>query len=422
VSHNTLQIEILQRRKQRSLALLVTAVIALVVTCLLRFVPRWNDSLAGRPQYAKAMTTLMTEEFANVAQNRFPVILLGEDDHCDAVPSDQISDDQVARVLYILTYSEQQHFSCFTTYAVPVDASKFANLRTIHTEEGWTPGPKLLHPINVLPIARTLHVYSMAYLELLHWRKMPQFPISEAQTAVLAGRQYQSTNSSVPADERANIHLDFEKARTLVRQQHDKIDSWLSLALACLGFVALCCAFALTYLYRQFTRYLREYGESLAFSNFLRPDMNLRASVARAKYLEQEHQRQAQQRRQAMEASLRQDLEEKLHFALGNLHDENLRKRVEEGLQAEPHDLDAMRQFVEEVQEAAGHKTPEEKLALLLESITPYCTEDELNACREEALRIFTNSGFREARNYAVATHDQFRLRMKQIEEREYRS
>jgi hypothetical protein len=158
------------------------------------------------------------------------------------------------------------------------------------------------------------------------------------------------------------------------------------------------------------------YGENLAFSDFLRQNMKQRTSVARAKYFEQEHQGQVQQRKEAMETSLRQDLEEKLRFALANLHDESLRKRVEEGIKAKSHDLDGIRQLWEEVQEAAGHKTPEERLALLLESITPYGTEDELNACGEEALRIFTNSGFREARNYAVAMHDQFRLRMREME------
>lgn len=69
----------------------------------------------------------MAQEFGRVAQDRFPVILLGEDEHCDSVPPAEIADDQIAGILYVLTYSERQRFSCITTYAVPVDPAKFAD-------------------------------------------------------------------------------------------------------------------------------------------------------------------------------------------------------------------------------------------------------------------------------------------------------
>jgi hypothetical protein len=389
---------------------------------MLRLIPGLNDFLAGRPQYAKALTTLMAQEFGKVAQGRFPVLLRGEDDSCTPVPPVEIADDQIAGILYILTYSEKNRFSCMTSCAVPVDPSKFADLQTLQPGAEWAAGPSIDHPIKAIPIARSQHIYPAPYLESLHWRMTPRFPISANEATNLAPKHYESRNPAVPPDAQANIDIDFEKARALVRQPHDKINFWFSLALTCFGLMLLYCAFALAYIYRKSSQYLRVYGEKLAFSDFLRQDMKQRASVVRAKYLEQEHQRQAQQLKEAMEASLRQDLEEKLRFALGNLHDESLRKRAEESLNARSHDFTGMRQLWEEVQEAAGQKTPEERLALLLESVTPYCTEDELNACREEALRIFTSSGFREARNYAVATHDQFRLRMRKIEEGEGKS
>jgi hypothetical protein len=413
------QIENLQKRKQRILVVFIATGIALLLACLLRIIPALNDFLAGRPPYAKAVTTLMAQEFGKVAQGRFPVLLRGEDDTCNPVPPVEIADEQIAGILYILTYSEGNRFSCMTSYAVPVDPSKFANLQTLQPGAEWAAGPSIDHPIKAIPVARDLHVYPAAYLKSLHWRMTPRFPISANEAADLAPKHYESRDPAVPPDANASMNIDFDKARALVRQPHDKINFWLLLALTCFGLMPLYCSFALAYLYQKSSQYLRVYGEHLAFSDFLRQDMTHRALVARAKYLEQEHQRQAQQRREAMEASLRQDLEEKLRFALGNLHDESLRTRVEECLNAKSHDLDGMRQLCEEVQEAAGHKTPEERLTLLLESITPYCTEDEFNACREETLRIFTNSGFREARNYAVAMHDQVRLRMREKEERE---
>jgi hypothetical protein len=411
------QIETLQKCKQRTLVIFIAAGIALLLACVLRVIPGLNDFLAGRPQYAKALTALMAQEFGKVAQDRFPVLLRGEDDSCSPVPRVEIADDQIAGILYILTYSEGNRFSCITNYAVPIDPSRFANLQTLRPGAEWASGPSIDRPVKTIPIARSQHIYPAAYLKSLHWRMTPRFPISANEAAKLTPKHYESRNPAVPPNAQANIDIDFDKARALVRQPYDKINFWLSLALTCFGLMPLSCAFALAYLYRKSSQYLRVYGEKLPFSDFLRQDMKQRESVVRAKYFERERQRQAQQRKEAMEAFLRQDFEEKLRFALGNVHDERLRKRIEEGLNARSHDLDGMRQLWEEVEEAAGHKTPEERLALLLESTTPYCTEDELNACRKEALRIFTNSGFRDARNYAVATHDQFRLRMRQIEE-----
>jgi hypothetical protein len=68
---------------------------------------------------------------------------------------------------------------------------------------------------------------------------------------------------------------------------------------------------------------------------------------------------------------------------------------------------------------AAGHKTPEEKLMLHLESLKAYCTEEELIVCWQETARMLADYGFRAARNYLIALHDQFRLRMRQSEQME---
>src|SRR5260370_22190923 len=68
-------------------------------------------------------------------------------------------------------------------------------------------------------------------------------------------------------------------------------------------------------------------------------------------------------------------------------------------------------QLWEEVMKDSAHKTPEERLAALLESLKPSCTQEELESCRQEALSILEKSAFRSARQYAVSMHDDFRLR-----------
>ena len=380
------QVARLHKWKRRNLKFLTASLIALVLACALRFIPRWNDGLAGRPQYARAMTTLMAQEFVKAAQDRFPVILLGKDDRCEPLKPTGITDDQVSGVMYVITYSEREHFSCLTTYVVPADASMFANLRIIRPEEGWTDGPRLLHPIKALAVARNLHLYSSSYLQLLHWRVTPRFPLPESQVAGLAAQHYESSSDpSVQPDARANITLDFDKARALVRQPHDRANFRLSLVMIFLSAVPLCLLLVLAGLYRKSSQYLRLYEQELTVGAFLVQDLNLRASAVRTEYFEKQRERHSQQRKEAALVSLRQELEQRLRAALGNLHDENLRQRVEGCLNARPTELDDMKQLWGEIQEALGHKTPEEKLALLLESLGPYCTDEEFEACQAGA-------------------------------------
>ena len=409
------QLESLQRRKQRTLIGVIIIAITLTLAFVFHFVSSLNDSLAGRPPYAKALTKLMAEEFGRVAEDRFPVLLLGENDHCDPIPPIHIADDQIAGILYALTYSERQGFSCITSYAVPTDPSKFAGLETFRPQPQWMAGPTISQPLKVLPIARNVHVYSAAYLESLHWRIEPHLPLSANQGANLAAMQYESRNPAIPADEHASIDIDFEKARALVRQPHDKANAWLMRIISALVFCGLCLALSLIQPYRNTSRYLLSYGDQITLWKFLTQNIGQRASTVRIRYYERERARQEQGRKAAAELMLREDLEERLGSTLANLQDEGLRQRIQCCLSDSP-DLALMKQLCAEAQKIAGLKSPEQKLALLLESLEPFCTKEELLACEYEASKILTDSGFRSARSYVTGMHDQFRARMRKME------
>ena len=409
------QIEKLQRRKKYTFIGVIVISLALVLACIFRFVPRVNDFLAGCPRYTQALTKLMAEEFGRAGQGRFPVLLSGENDHCDPVPSAQIANDQIAGVLYVLTYSERQHFSCVTSYAVPADPSKFTGLEPLRPEAQQLAGPAIPRALKVLPVARNLHVYPTAYLEALHWRVKPHFPISETQAAGLAAQHYESRNPAVPVDERAGIDIDFEKARDLVRQPYDKANAWLMRIISALAFCEFCLALSLSQPYRNVSRHLFSYGERFTVWNFLIQNLGKRASAARLRYYERERAQQEQERRMAQELMLREDLEERLRLALVNLQDGPLRLRIQEYLSGSP-DLELMKQLSAEAQKTAGFKSPEQKIASLLESLEPLCTEEELNSCRFEAARILADSGFKNARYYVVSMHDQFKTQLREIE------
>jgi hypothetical protein len=410
------QIASLQRRKQHTLLAVIAFSIALILICLLRFVPPLNDLLTGRPPYAKALTTLMAYEFGRVAQDRFPVTLLGEDDHCDTVPETKIADDQIAGILYALTYSERQHFSCITSYAVPADPSKFTNLQTLRPAAQWSSGPALPRTLKVLAVARNIHVYPAAYLETLHWRMKPRLPISADQAASFAAQQYESRNPSVPADTHASIDIDFEKARALIREPHDKLNSWLMRIIAIFIFSEFCVSLLLLKTYEQAAGYFRSYGDHLSLSEFLQNDLDRRATAVRTRYYDQERQRQEQERKAAAESTLCQDLEERLRFALANLHDEELCQKIQLCLNSKP-EIELMKALWAEAQKTIGFRSPEQKLTTLLESLEPLCTEEELNSCRGEVAKILAASGFKAARSYVTGMHDRFRTRMRQREE-----
>jgi hypothetical protein len=235
------------------------------------------------------------------------------------------------------------------------------------------------------------------------------------------GQHYESRNPAVPADERAGIDIDFEKARHLVRQPHDKANAWLMRIISALAFCEFCLALSLSQPYRNVSRHLFSYGERFTVWNFLTQNLGKRESAARMRYYESERARQEQERRMAQELMLREDLEERLRLALVNLQDEPLRLRIQECLSGST-DLELIKQLCLQAQKAVGLKSPEQKIASLLESLEPLCTEEELNSCRFEAARILADSGFKNARNYVVSMHDQFKVRLRELEASEANS
>jgi len=410
----------LQREKKRTIAAIISIGILLMLACIFRFVPLLNDLLAGRPQYAKAMTTLMSYEFGRVAQNRFPVLLLGKNEDCNVIRPAQITEDQIAGILYVLTYSERQRFSCVTSYVVPIDPSKFTNLQTFQPKAQWMSGPQITQPLKVLLFDRNLHVYPPAYLKFLHWRVKPRLPLSKEEGANFAARQYYSPNPNIPSNGHVSMDIDFDKARALVREPHDKANAWLAGTISGLAFGEFCLALLLIRPYKKASKHLSLYKDRLTFLDFLTRDMSQRLSVSQTRYYQQERERKEQECKVNAELNERYDLEERLRFAMSNLQHPQLSQKIEKCL-SQPPDLELMKQLWAEAQKMAGFKSPEQKLELLLESLEPLCTEEELNNCRLEAARIMANSGFRGARNYVISMHDDFKARLREIEASEER-
>ncbi len=79
--------------------------------------------------------------------------------------------------------------------------------------------------------------------------------------------------------------------------------------------------------------------------------------------------------------------------------------------------LPDMAALAHELAQSRRPESPEVRLNLLLESLGDFCSSEELDQYRKEALEIFRDSGFRTAREFVVQAHVILRIRAKQMEE-----
>jgi hypothetical protein len=106
---------------------------------------------------------------------------------------------------------------------------------------------------------------------------------------------------------------------------------------------------------------------------------------------------------------------DRLQFLLESVSDEKLRVEIKSCL--DRNQLEEMTVLFERQRITAGQKTPEERLALLLESLRPYCSSEEFGDHRDKAFAVLQLSGFRQAREFAVGIHDELREKLKKAAE-----
>ena len=412
------QVEVLERNKRRAFFVLCLTAVGLLVLSALRFVPRLNDALSGKAEYVRILTGTFGRQLATQTQMQFPVIVeQDERGTCQAVNAPSIPEEEIRGTIYLLTYSEQQNLTCITTYVVPMDASRFSTLRSFGAAEGQNYGTALLGTVKAVAEDRIVHVYALEYLRRLHWRYTPHFPLSPSEAASLRSQSYYS-GATQPGGS-VSIDFDYGELRTEIAKRHQIVNSALSVLL--IGCVALSILLLrkLALAFRALSEYYRVYQLQLTARAFLKGNVATELSVARRQYFERQQQAHTRLRDEEKLRALRTGWQDGLRSALPNLTDEDLRRRVQECLEHEPQDLEQMRSLWVEIQERIGQKSPAEKLSLLLESARPYCPEEEFLAGRAEAFAVLNKSGFRAARTFAIAMHDQLKIRAREMEELE---
>jgi hypothetical protein len=295
--------------------------------------------------------------------------------------------------------------------------STLPSLRKFTREEGRNYGPKLFGTLKAFAETRMIRVYAPEYLRRLHWRYSPHFPLSASEAESLRSQSYYS-GAKKPGDS-VSIDLDYGELRAEVARPHRKMNSIFSLLLIACGTLLFLLLRELALVYRAASQQCRVYQVTLTLKVFLTEDIQTKLGSARREYFERQQQSQARLREAEKLRTLRINWQEGLRSALPNLIDAQLRTRVQECLEHEPHDLEQVRSLWVEAQEQTGVKTPADKLNLLLESAKPYCTEEEFDAGRAEASAILNSSGFRAARAFAITMHDEFKTRAREMAELE---
>ena len=418
------QVELLERNKRRTLFALCLPAIVLLVLSAWRFVPRLNDALSGKVSAVRILTESFGRQLAAQTQMQFPVIV-EQDEHgtCQAVSAPSIAEEEIRGTIYLLTYSEQQNLTCITTYVVPMDASRVSTLRGFGPAEGKNYGPALLGTVKAIAEDRIVHVYAPEYLRRLHWRYTPHFPLSPSEAASLRSQSYYSGGTQPGGS--VSIDFDYGELRAEIAKRHQIVNSVLSVFLIGCAAVSILLIRKLALAFRALSQYCHVYELQLTPRVFLKGNVATELEVMSlgGGILSDNKQDQSRRREEEKLRDLRTGWQEGLRSALPNLTDEHLRTRVQECLEHKPQDLEQMKSLWVEVQERTGLKMPADKLNLLLESAKPYCTEEEFLAARAEAFAILNKSGFRTARTFATAMHDQFKIRAREMERiREFRS
>jgi hypothetical protein len=76
-----------------------------------------------------------------------------------------------------------------------------------------------------------------------------------------------------------------------------------------------------------------------------------------------------------------------------------------------------MEDLLRQLEHQLRHKTPEERLSLLVESLKVYCTDVEFQLHRQQAYTALENQGFRMARELVIRTYQELKTRTRRSQE-----
>ena len=351
----------------------------------------------------EAIATAFAQGLAQKTGGEFPVIVRGDDSHaCENMENTRLKDYD--DVYYVLAFSEQSHALCFTGYA-PANGASTPNATVLGPMSGKNFGRPLNNPVKVTPLSHSLRIFTDEFLSLLDWHKELKL---ENKTITASHHFFSSADSQTNEDLTLNLYA----LRTEVGKKHQAVNHALLWATSvCMG-ASMLAAGMMWIGFGQFRQYCLLQGLDVDLRTYLHQDLRSIDLLAQATYQRRQGQLHEDIRAESILRRSREETRAKLLRFQDLLPDEQQRSRIQSCLDRD--ELDEMTVMLYELRDAAVQKTPEERLSLLLESLKSYCTGDDFEDCRSEAFQMLAQMGFREAREFVVNVHNDFRAKAKE--------
>lgn len=353
-----------ERRRKRYLVWAFASLALLLISLILRYVPRLSDALSGKPPYMEAFATLMARQVAEASHAEYPVLVVRQ----EVLDCHNVSQEATAgyeNLYYVLAFSEQARSLCLTVFGqVPAD-SKAQNTTTLAPTMGKNYGRPFSAAVRTVPLERRLTVFTESYLSALHWRIRVNPGLSMAAGTE---QRFRSPSATALNSEDVNLSLSLSDIRTEVARRHNAINRGLFGLMVLTTIALLTSLIKLAILRRACAASCRTCSVDLPLWEFLIRDLRVTGERAVEGY----YQRQQQVRREQIHRRTKEELQRGLEALLSTVRDERQRQLVEGCLQKG--DPDDMRSLLDQLHAQATQKTPEERLHLLLEGFKEYCT------------------------------------------------
>jgi hypothetical protein len=394
-------------RAERAKRALVTAfgagVFVLLIASGLRFVPRFDDALSGRPEYLHAIADRMAQSLADSTNREIPVLVRQQEFDCDRTQNVPSRDTDV--LYYLFIYSEKAKSLCFVTSQPLQTGVRSANQLLLSDGTDKWFGQPLKQEVAAEPIAHFSLKFPDSYLSLLHWRT----PIEPARLARAGSAQLRrAIPQSMPLTD-IDISLQLPELRKAVAKRHDAVNLALSCLIVSSLLTVIISVFRGWHLRREMLDECRRYGKGLHFREFLTGDLYFISAEAARTYRTLQEAAAKELRQQTLQKQSLEELQGRLRGLLAIVDSDPERQRITQVI--ERADIAETRHVVQDIEAQLAQTTPEERLLSLVESVEQFSTPEELTSLRAEAIGILQQSGFRVARSFVVRAHDDFRER-----------
>jgi hypothetical protein len=398
-----------ERTKRAILIAFGASIFVLLIAGVLRFVPRFDDALSGRPEYLHAIADRMARSLADSTNHELPVLVRQDQEYdCDRtlnVPSRDTDD-----LYYLFIYSEKTKSLCFITCQPVQVGVRSANHLPLSGRTDESFGQPLKQEVTAEPIAHFSLKFPDSYLALLHWRT----PIEPARLARAGSAQLRrAIPQSMPLTD-IDISLQLPELRKTVASRHDTVNFVLSCFIGISALSLAISAFRGRRLYREMVEGCRRYGKELRFREFLTGDLCFISTEAARTCRTAQEAAAKELRQQILQKQSLEELQGRLRGLLEIVDSDAERQKIAQTIESA--DLAEAREVVRDIETQLTQATPEERIISLVESVEQFSTLEELMTLRADALKIFQQSGFRAARSFVVHAHDEFRERARQCE------